>query len=367
MAVKIKTISVRAFRGIPDLELELEGKNLLVRGENGTGKSSIVDAIEFFFTGEVNHLGGVQGLSLQRHGFHTNFKPSDVEVTVIFDPGHICLKRDFTTIPSPPAPLNPYFQIAQKGTFILHRSQILDFITSRPADRYRAIGNILGIEQLDEAELEMMRLRDELEGKVNSLKQQLSGKLQELSSVLAEEVTDIGQIVPILNKMLKKANLPLIKSLDNVDEHAKEMLKSVKKPDALDQTKHLNRIVSLTKVPFVTEENVSELRDLNAKVNNLLRSKAKKQLSFAELLNTGRGIIEQEGLDICPLCEQEIEREKLLIKIGKRIETLQYLSEQSSDLRRLSVPVIERLIKILEELRHISSEINSLPELSEDK
>jgi recombinational DNA repair ATPase RecF len=51
MTVKIKTINIHAFRGIPDLELQLDGKNLLLRGENGTGKSSIVEAIEFFFTG----------------------------------------------------------------------------------------------------------------------------------------------------------------------------------------------------------------------------------------------------------------------------------------------------------------------------
>jgi hypothetical protein len=35
MSVKIKKISIHAFRGIPDLELELEGKSLLLRGENG--------------------------------------------------------------------------------------------------------------------------------------------------------------------------------------------------------------------------------------------------------------------------------------------------------------------------------------------
>ena len=50
MPVKIKTINIHAFRGIPDIELQLDGKNLLLRGENGTGKSSLVEAIEFFFT-----------------------------------------------------------------------------------------------------------------------------------------------------------------------------------------------------------------------------------------------------------------------------------------------------------------------------
>ena len=73
MSVKIKTIDIHAFRGIPDFKLQLDGENLLLRGENGTGKSSLVEAIEFFFTGKISHLEGTKGLSLQRHGPHVNF------------------------------------------------------------------------------------------------------------------------------------------------------------------------------------------------------------------------------------------------------------------------------------------------------
>jgi predicted ATP-dependent endonuclease of OLD family len=38
MTVKIKTINIHAFRGIADLELQLEGKNLLLRGEKWNRK-----------------------------------------------------------------------------------------------------------------------------------------------------------------------------------------------------------------------------------------------------------------------------------------------------------------------------------------
>ena len=61
MQIRLKTIGIHAIRGIPDLELELDGKSLLLEGENETGKSSIVDAIEFFFTGKISHLEGIRG------------------------------------------------------------------------------------------------------------------------------------------------------------------------------------------------------------------------------------------------------------------------------------------------------------------
>jgi len=104
MSAKIKKISVHAFRGIPDLEIKLDGKNLTLLGETGTGKSSIVEAIQFFFTGKVSHLEGVRGLSLHRHGTHVNFRPEDVSIEVTFDPGNISLSRTFTSVPSPLLP-----------------------------------------------------------------------------------------------------------------------------------------------------------------------------------------------------------------------------------------------------------------------
>ncbi len=102
MSATIKTINVHAFRGIPDLELELDGKSVIIRGENGTGKSSIVDAIEFFFTGKVSHLEGVRGLSLQRHGPHVRYRPEDIKIEITFNPGNVPLTRTFTSAPDPP-------------------------------------------------------------------------------------------------------------------------------------------------------------------------------------------------------------------------------------------------------------------------
>ena len=176
MIVKIKTINIHAFRGIPDLELQLDGKSLLLRGENGTGKSSLVEAIEFFFTGKISHLGGegTQQLSLQRHGPHVKFKPDDLNVELTFNPGGVSLNRTFEVPPSHPEQFKDYFQVTQSGTFIMRRSQILKFIMSKPADRFRAIGSIIGIEPLDDIERKMMRVRDNLKGEIDSKEKKIS-------------------------------------------------------------------------------------------------------------------------------------------------------------------------------------------------
>ena len=99
---KIKAIDIRAFRGIPDLELSIDGKNLLLKGENATGKSSIVEAFEFFFTGALAIFAGegTKSLSMQKHTPHKNFKKEDVSIKVTFDPGSVTFERTFETPPS---------------------------------------------------------------------------------------------------------------------------------------------------------------------------------------------------------------------------------------------------------------------------
>jgi len=367
MAVKIKNISIRAFRGIPDLEIEIDGKSLLLRGENGTGKSSIVDAIEFFFTGKVSHLEGVRGLSLSRHGPHVNFTPDDVRVEITFNPGNISLVRTFSSESSPPAQFSDYFQVTQKGTFILRRSQILEFIISQPAERFRAIGNIIGIEPLDNVELEMMRLRDELKGKVVSKEKEIKKLFRDLSSVIGKDITDVDGILPALNEILQEANLPPIKSLEKVDEYLEERFKTIKRAKNIDKIGAINKILEITNKSFISQEIIDELQNINESIKPLLSDKVRIELSVANLLESGRKVIEQEKMDICPLCEQRIDRERLLSRIKERLNTFQDLSNNAAEIRRNSVSIIENLGKILDKLRSTALEIESLPELSNEK
>jgi recombinational DNA repair ATPase RecF len=55
--VKIKAITIKGFRGVKDqFTLVLDSKSILLFGDNGSGKSSITDAIEWFYYDKVEHL-----------------------------------------------------------------------------------------------------------------------------------------------------------------------------------------------------------------------------------------------------------------------------------------------------------------------
>ena len=175
--ITIKSININSLRGIKEFELPINGKSLLIFGENGTGKSSLVDALDFFFTGSISHLKSSQSLSLKSHGTHAKSSPSDVKVTLEFNPGGTKIIRTFSSDFEFPEQYKNFFKVAQKGTFILRRSQIMNFIYSKPAQRFDLISNILGLEDLN-------NLEESLNQAVNHFTKKLEFKDNEKSSLL---------------------------------------------------------------------------------------------------------------------------------------------------------------------------------------
>jgi len=56
--IRVESIVIKEFRGIRNLSLDLKGKSFAICGPNGTGKSGVVDALEFVLTGNVSRLSG---------------------------------------------------------------------------------------------------------------------------------------------------------------------------------------------------------------------------------------------------------------------------------------------------------------------
>ena len=70
--MKIIELKIRNVRGIKELLLQPNAENFVVWGTNGTGKSAVVDAIDFLLTGKIKRLmgTGTKGITLEEHGSH---------------------------------------------------------------------------------------------------------------------------------------------------------------------------------------------------------------------------------------------------------------------------------------------------------
>ena len=93
--IHIEEITIKEFRGIRDLTLVLNKENYAVCGPNGTGKSGIVDAIEFALTGNISRLSGKGrgDLSVKKHGPHVDSRDNPEKAIVeikVYIPSRVC-------------------------------------------------------------------------------------------------------------------------------------------------------------------------------------------------------------------------------------------------------------------------------------
>jgi len=370
MQVKIKNIHIQGFRGIPDLELELDGKSMLLKGENGTGKSSIVDAIEFFFTGKISHLEGVQSLSLQRHTPHIKYSLDDVDVEMTFNPGNISLTKTFTSSPIPPDTFCDYFQVTQTGNFIFRRSQILEFIVCKPADRYKTIGSIIGIESLDEIELNMMKLRDGLKQEVESEEKKIKQLFQELSENLEEEVNKFDEICLALNKKLEEYEFPQLESLEDDYKYIEEAYNEAKRKDDSDNKANiLGETIDKIKELDIQESALDEIKKLNGIIENRIEDEKKEKvdLLLLNMLETGKKILEEKRMDICPLCSQRIARDEVIESVEQRLKMFRAFSRETSEIQSISTQIVTEFNSVLTKLNFINSRIVKFTEFTEEE
>lgn len=366
MATRVKGIRIRAFRGIPYLEIPLEGKSLVIKGENGTGKSSIVEAIEFFFGGRVEHLEGMRGVSLHKHGPHVLFGANDVEVGLSFDPGNVILQRTMKEPPVPPQQLASIFDAAKGGTYILRRFQVLEFVESDPAERFVAIGNIMGVSVLDQTELNLMRVKDQLQGQVDLCKWQRSKLYEEINGILGEKISSLDEALPAISRCAESLELPSIQSMDEIPKFARKVYaKLSRKTRKAPLATKLDQLVAIFDKPLLSDDAIARMGKYASEVNELVSEGAKKKVRDSEFLDLGRNLLLDGSTQTCPLCGQPIDQGQLLREIDERREKLVQLSKRASVARRESVVVWGELQEFVSKLDSALGLVADIPGLSD--
>lgn len=154
-ATGLKTLTVEHLRGsVAPFTLPFEkGKKLtILYGENGTGKSTICDALEFLGKGKVGSLEN-RGLGKTNKYWHSiGKKPSDVAVTLETLDNSSCR----ATIVKSEVIANP--TATRPRVEVLRRSQILALVDAKPADRYAAISRFIDVSGVESSEATLREL-----------------------------------------------------------------------------------------------------------------------------------------------------------------------------------------------------------------
>lgn len=149
---RVEKLTLSHFRGScqsATFEFAPDKDIVLIFGENGTGKSSIADALDFVCNNEFGSLRDRSGTTPRRHVVSLNGQPKQLQVELCFggQQWHAGLQSGRpVTVPAQPPP-----------AFILRRTDITRVMEATAGERYKALQAYITVPKVERAEAEMRK------------------------------------------------------------------------------------------------------------------------------------------------------------------------------------------------------------------
>lgn len=166
--MRIDAITLAWFRGAADsAAITPSGKSMVIYGENGSGKSSFVDAVEFVLRGgKIGHLSHEYSGKHQERGVLNTSTPEGrgAEVRIRFtDESEHVTTINRTGVSSSTGADAAAIQTWDYQQTVLRQNEVSDFIQDTKGDKYSALLPLLGLGHLEIAAENLRQLRKAVE------------------------------------------------------------------------------------------------------------------------------------------------------------------------------------------------------------
>lgn len=325
--IRIKTIHIEEFRGIRQLDLDLAGESFGICGPNGTGKSGVVDAIEFCLTGSITRLSGRgQGeLSVKGHAPHVDHRENPgkarVTITAIVPSLHqeITITRtvgDPRAVEIAPANANVKAVIGElqlHPEFALSRREIAKYIVTPPGQRSTDVQNLLRLDYIGDLRKAFVSYANKCRSDAEEAERARRTAENDLKTALGLEALDREKVLEKANEQRGVLGLPALTELTSQTSFKA----------GAEETGEGNKKSGITKDVALSDLAVlavaidgDEPEALKAHRKNALSylkelQEDEKALSLARahgFITTGLELISE---DACPLCDKPWDAEKL--------------------------------------------------------
>ncbi|MFT3989000.1 AAA family ATPase [Aestuariivirga sp.] len=357
--IRIDKIHIREFRGIRELTLDLKGQNFAACGPNGTGKSGIVDAIEFALTGNISRLAGAGtgGLSVKAHGPHVDSrnKPEAASVTLDVTIPSLGNKKAQIrrTVKSASAPdikpadkpvIAAFESVNLHPEFVLSRRELIRYVLSEPGQRSKEVQSLLRLDDIE-------KLRGVLQKIANACTKDLPGferaEKDAITNLLA--ALDTAQltkksVLDAVNPHRELLGLPPLADLepntsvkDGLTTTAANSPGRVPKAQAAaDLTTLREAVQALQASPF---QQACSSADANA-VELGKDSESLNGLSRESLLKSALELYDGAA---CPVCDTPFEPDAFTDHLAGKLEHLEDISKRRAALEDELKPILDAL------------------------
>ncbi|MGO9084516.1 MAG: AAA family ATPase [Candidatus Sulfotelmatobacter sp.] len=302
MKMPMQGLSLHGFRGATTpVEFVFEDKPVvMIFGENGTGKSTVVDAIDFVCNEKAGQLDGRQSTPVKDYLPALGCKAGDLKVelkwsTKIWTAALSAGKPKATG--SKPRPMAK----------ILRRSQILGIVDARPAERYEAFSRFLAVPNVEQSENALREALRTVNDEFNSSTQSYEEAIAALTKLKTEAVTS----EPDLFVWAKRKNEADASEYSARSEHISGLCSLIQ--SCKSALSDLNTIQARAETEAASVQTFTIDLQAAEEASSEANSDLLKLLDAAEEFLT----LHEDQRD-CPVCEQGIDRSLLLARLSSR-------------------------------------------------
>jgi tetratricopeptide (TPR) repeat protein len=363
--VNLRKIKLEGFRGAR-LPVEMDFTNrhasIAIYGDNGGGKSTITDALEWFYFNKIEHLWkeDCKEECLRNTHFPDN---QDAVLSIEFsDPrfnsNKILSAKPRSKYTNGTQEFNDYLEQSKKERLFVRYGDILRFVLRPKGEKRTEILDIIGYRHVGDVRSTLVSACNSLEKNLRfrSVRDQIEKNNAYLMEKIGQTIENEGDLYLIVNTKIKPLNLGIVvtdEALLNACIETIQVKTDKVKLEKSQKLSDLQRALESLKKEVEKTENYDGFLMVYAE---LLKDKEKiKRIGLRELLEQGQDVIQDKivGENICPLCLSSIDSLAVLKEIAERLEELEGINkevQEANSKKGLALLNLKNIKKALDEV-----------------
>jgi len=361
---EIQKITISGFRGIntPPLELNFQkgrfSQSMMIYGKNGTGKSSIVDAWEWLYSGRIRHLAR-EGAG--EHAFpHKEAKDGQTWIEVEFmnrEIGKIRAEFDHSRITRPKIE----GKLSEMKDFIpypchLRYRDLTEFVYKEKAKKYEILSYQMGFGNVINIQNQLQTGSRLLQEKLEDLKNERDKYGKEYREASREEPKDLASFIKTLNIVFNRQGFVSVKEITEVKTNFEKIREQVEKDERTKKLQLWKDVQGIINQFYPVEDIRSNISKFQEDFTKFKEDEDEiSKLVLLDLYENGiKAIDSLEIYDRCPLCDQPYEG-NLIEHIKSKQSHLDELRKGREELEKRRKELFSSIDGIIRKNEHTSS------------
>ncbi|MEZ3170134.1 AAA family ATPase [Halorubrum sp. RMP-47] len=366
MKITIESITVNGFRGIPGEEtFTLKSDHSVFVGPNGTGKSTITQALEFLLTSQVSALtgSGAGRINKNEHIPNRQADPTEVFVEAEFadEAGStFSARREFTSQSSVKSERRPeefrrLLDQADQSLTLLTRDELLNLVVTTPGKRKDQLQELLDLTGIDERRRQLKRLRRNANSETDTYQREIERSTETIKRSLGINRPDEKVILAAVNDLRSELGGEPLEDLQKTDSFSEGV-----SPPAEQATHPLQRANVRDTIDWLSSWLADDVSDFHSERNDVAEllsalqadTESLERVSQIKLIKQGQKMITEET-DTCPLCLADWKTGEVNKRLEARRRRLDRIERRTNQVRK-------KASKIRQEADAVASRLDRL-------